>query len=74
MTVPEPEPNRTVPVTESVTETETESGTGTGSDTVPSPAPFRPGTTKENTMGFATDCINAGQEPDTTTGAVTVPI
>jgi cystathionine gamma-lyase/cystathionine beta-lyase/cystathionine gamma-lyase/homocysteine desulfhydrase len=25
-------------------------------------------------MGFATDCIHAGQEPDPTTGAVTVPI
>lgn len=25
-------------------------------------------------MGFATDCIHAGQEPDSTTGAVTVPI
>jgi cystathionine gamma-lyase/cystathionine beta-lyase/cystathionine gamma-lyase/homocysteine desulfhydrase len=28
----------------------------------------------EVTMGFATDCIHAGQEPDPTTGAVTVPI
>jgi cystathionine beta-lyase/cystathionine gamma-synthase len=25
-------------------------------------------------MGFATDCIHAGQQPDPTTGAVTVPI
>ena len=25
-------------------------------------------------MGFATDCIHAGQEPDPTTGAVSVPI
>lgn len=25
-------------------------------------------------MGFATDCIHAGQEPDPTTGAVTVPL
>jgi cystathionine beta-lyase len=25
-------------------------------------------------MGFSTDCIHAGQEPDPTTGAVTVPI
>src|SRR5258708_4670635 len=25
-------------------------------------------------MGFATDCIHAGQEPDPTTGAVTTPI
>ena len=25
-------------------------------------------------MGFATDCIHAGQEPDPTTGSVTVPI
>ncbi len=25
-------------------------------------------------MGFATDCIHAGQQPDLTTGAVTVPI
>jgi cystathionine beta-lyase/cystathionine gamma-synthase len=25
-------------------------------------------------MGFATDCIHAGQEPDPTTGAVTMPI
>jgi cystathionine gamma-lyase/cystathionine beta-lyase/cystathionine gamma-lyase/homocysteine desulfhydrase len=25
-------------------------------------------------MGFATDCIHAGQEPDPTTGAVTIPI
>src|SRR5512139_3671176 len=25
-------------------------------------------------MGFATDCIHAGQAPDPTTGAVTVPI
>ncbi|MGZ5493001.1 MAG: PLP-dependent transferase, partial [Thermoanaerobaculia bacterium] len=25
-------------------------------------------------MGFSTDCIHAGQEPDPTTGAVTIPI
>jgi cystathionine beta-lyase/cystathionine gamma-synthase len=25
-------------------------------------------------MGFATDCIHAGQEPDPTTGAVITPI
>ena len=25
-------------------------------------------------MGFATDCIHAGQEPDPTTGAVVVPV
>ena len=25
-------------------------------------------------MGFATDCIHAGQQPDPTTGAVSVPI
>ncbi len=25
-------------------------------------------------MGFATDCIHAGQEPDPTTGAVATPI
>src|SRR5436190_20200734 len=25
-------------------------------------------------MGFATDCIHAGQEPDPTTGAIVVPI
>src|SRR6267142_5207609 len=25
-------------------------------------------------MGFRTDCIHAGQEPDPTTGAVTIPI
>jgi cystathionine beta-lyase len=27
-----------------------------------------------STMGFATDCIHAGQQPDPTTGAVSVPI
>ena len=25
-------------------------------------------------MGFSTDCIHAGQEPEPTTGAVTIPI
>ena len=29
---------------------------------------------EETPMGFATDCIHAGQEPDPTTGAVSVPI
>jgi cystathionine beta-lyase/cystathionine gamma-synthase len=29
---------------------------------------------QEGLMGFATDCIHAGQEPDPTTGAVVVPI
>jgi cystathionine beta-lyase/cystathionine gamma-synthase len=29
---------------------------------------------EERAMGFATDCIHAGQEPDPTTGAIVVPI
>lgn len=29
---------------------------------------------EESRMGFATDCIHAGQEPDSATGAVSVPI
>jgi hypothetical protein len=27
---------------------------------------------QEDAMGFATDCIHAGQEPDPTTGAIVI--
>src|SRR2546430_16894698 len=34
----------------------------------------RSGRRREVKMGFSTDCIHAGQEPEATTGAVSVPI